>query len=277
MSAVGEPMKITTSMNDSFVGLEDIRKALPPGLLDVRVAGPPGLAEFFECAPPGVLSREHLLAVQNERLLMQNALLSQQAQVAMQSLAYQHALSPYPSVYPHCGVYPHHGSVSSSASTASGDVVSDAGASEETSYTTLIIKKVPKAFTRDMLLNLLERNGFRAKYDFVYIPIDFEKCLGTGCAFINFVDTESAERFQDQFQGFRSWGVRCSGTKVAEVGWSQACQGKPAHIERYRDSPVMHPSVPDEYKPVVLKDGVRMLFPPPTRMPKAPRLQGSIC
>ena len=30
-----------------------------------------------------------------------------------------------------------------------------------------------------------------------------------------------------------------------------------AHVERYKNSPVMHKSVPDEYKPVIFADGVR--------------------
>ena len=30
-----------------------------------------------------------------------------------------------------------------------------------------------------------------------------------------------------------------------------------AHVERYKNSPVMHKSVPDEYKPAIFKDGVR--------------------
>eukprot|EP00439_Symbiodinium_sp_Y106_P038344 s1688_g4.t1 len=38
-----------------------------------------------------------------------------------------------------------------------------------------------------------------------------------------------------------------------------------AHVERYRNSPVMHRSVPDEYKPVIFKNGVRKKFPRPTK------------
>ena len=43
-----------------------------------------------------------------------------------------------------------------------------------------------------------------------------------------------------------------------------------AHVERYRNSPVMHRSVPDEYKPVIFKNGVRKNFPRPTKKVKAP-------
>ena len=34
------------------------------------------------------------------------------------------------------------------------------------------------------------------------------------------------------------------------MNWSHPYQGLDAHIERYRNSPVMHEDVPDEYKPM---------------------------
>lgn len=139
--------------------------------------------------------------------------------------------------------------------------------------TTLIIKKVPKTFTRAMLLELLERGGLQGTYDFVYVPIDFDKFLGTGCAFVNFLETEHAERFMETYQGYTNWGVKSGNSKAAEIAWSQACQGKLAHVERYRDSPVMHPSVPDEFKPAVFENGQRGVFPDPVKVPKAPRLR----
>ena len=47
-------------------------------------------------------------------------------------------------------------------------------------------------------------------------------------------------------------------------------RGLEAHVERYRNSPVMHRSVPDQYKPVIFKDGVRKPFPRATKKVKAP-------
>lgn len=58
-------------------------------------------------------------------------------------------------------------------------------------------------------------------------------------------------------------GVRCH--------LSGPHQGREAHVERYRNSPVMHPSVPEPYKPIILQGGERIPFPAPTKMPKAPR------
>lgn len=42
---------------------------------------------------------------------------------------------------------------------------------------------------------------------------------------------------------------------------------------RYRDSPIMHGSVPDEFKPVIFEAGTgrRVDFPEPTKKLRAPR------
>ena len=42
-------------------------------------------------------------------------------------------------------------------------------------------------------------------------------------------------------------------------------------MERFRNSPMMHPSMPDSMKPIVLLDGVRTEFPAPTKKLRAPR------
>ena len=58
--------------------------------------------------------------------------------------------------------------------------------------------------------------------------------------------------------------------QVCVVGWS-GDQGYEAHVERYRNSAVMHKSVPDEFRPVVFQAGRRQRFPPPTRFLKPPK------
>jgi len=100
--------------------------------------------------------------------------------------------------------------------------------------------------------------------------------VGTGCAFINFVDTTCAESFKRRFHGFRKWGVQCGHKKQAEITWSETCQGREAHIERYRNSSVMHESVPDHFKPVLFVDGERVSFPAPTRLLRAPEPRAEI-
>jgi len=135
--------------------------------------------------------------------------------------------------------------------------------------TTVVMQNIPNNMKRDMLLDLINAEGFKGSYDFVYLPLDFKGMVGLGYSFINFIDFEEAVRFQEHFSGFCSWSVKSN--KVCEVTWSKSLQGKDAHIERYRNSPLMHESMADGCKPVVYKDGERIAFPEPTKRIRAPR------
>lgn len=117
-------------------------------------------------------------------------------------------------------------------------------------------------------MELLEAEGFAGKYDFVYLPVDFRSCSGLGYAFINFLSEEMAQQFRDHFAGFDRWSV--ANEKVCEVTWS-TLQGRDVHIERFRNSPVMHESVPDEQKPALFQGTERIAFPEPTKKIRIPR------
>lgn len=135
--------------------------------------------------------------------------------------------------------------------------------------TTMMIRNIPNSYTRDMLVALLDGQGFRSCFNFVYLPVDFKHETGLGYAFVNFVTSERAERFREHFQGFKGWSV--ASDKVCDVSWSDALQGYEAHVERYRNSPVMHESVADCFRPVIFANGERVPFPAPTRRVRAPR------
>jgi hypothetical protein len=152
----------------------------------------------------------------------------------------------------------------------------DSGSNEENSQkdlTTVMMRNLPVELTRDMLLQLLNDQGFAGEYNFIYMPVDFVKKVGLGYAFLNLKSNAVAPRFWRAFDGFRSWPV-CS-TKVCRLGWSTPHQGLQLHIERYRNSPLMHKDVPDEIRPALFENGVRIDFPPPTKAVKAPRLRAS--
>lgn len=136
------------------------------------------------------------------------------------------------------------------------------------SRTTLMLRNLPNDYDRPMLLQLLDDQGFSGRYDFVYLPMDFKTSCGLGYAFVNMVSNEDAEQFKQQFSGFTNWEM--PSRKVAEVAWSNPNQGLAVHIERYRNSNVMHEMVPDKFKPVLFQEGHRVLFPPPTRSIKEP-------
>eukprot|EP00928_Gymnodinium_smaydae_P055716 TRINITY_DN39203_c0_g1_i1.p1 TRINITY_DN39203_c0_g1~~TRINITY_DN39203_c0_g1_i1.p1 ORF type:complete len:340 (-),score=42.49 TRINITY_DN39203_c0_g1_i1:215-1234(-) len=137
--------------------------------------------------------------------------------------------------------------------------------------TTVMLRNLPTAYTRAHLLELLEDEGFAGSFDFVYCPMDFTSKCCLGYAFVNFVSASDAARCWEIFDGYHEWGT--SSEKVCEVTWGDPLQGLEAHVERYRNSPVMHASVPQDWQPVIFKDGTQIEFPPPTKAIKAPKLR----
>ncbi|OLQ08502.1 Protein MEI2-like 3 [Symbiodinium microadriaticum] len=149
--------------------------------------------------------------------------------------------------------------------------------------TTVMLRNVPNNYSRDMFLAMLDEHGFAGRYDFVYLPCDFYRQANLGYAFVNLVDDAAVDALWQTFHGFSGWSLPTA--KVCQVSWSGPHQGfkawvlgpgesvegreteraERAHVERYRNSPVMHRSVPDEYKPVIFKNGVRKNFPRPTK------------
>lgn len=138
--------------------------------------------------------------------------------------------------------------------------------------TTVMLRNLPRNLTRDMLLQLLEEKGFSWQYDLVYLPVDFSTGVGLGYAFVNSSAPECVKRLWEVFDGLSEWPVESD--KVCTVSWSDPHQGLYSHIERYRNSPVMHPSVPDEWKPALFMHGMRVEFPHPTTKVKAPKVRG---
>lgn len=135
--------------------------------------------------------------------------------------------------------------------------------------TTVMMRNIPNNYTRSMLLEMIDAEGFVGLYDFVYLPMDFGRRANLGYAFVNLVDAAAAAAFWSAFDGFSHWALPSA--KVCQLGWSGPHQGLAAHIDRYRNSPVMHNLVPDEYKPMLFQGGVRIKFPAPTRYVKAPQ------
>lgn len=137
--------------------------------------------------------------------------------------------------------------------------------------TTVMLRNMPNNYSRAMLLELLDSEGFSGQYDFLYLPIDFQTKACLGYAFINLVSPAAAMRFWRTFDGYTRWAI--PSRKQSGVSWSGHQQGLDAHVDRYRNSPVMSDAIPDEYKPVLFTDGIRVPFPPPTKKLKALRLK----
>jgi len=131
--------------------------------------------------------------------------------------------------------------------------------------TTVVLRNLPDSCTRAIVLALLQNRGFAVSCDFLYLPMQFKLRKHLGYAFLNFVSHAEAVRFRDSFDGFAASSVT--------VDWSEPSQGLQEHVERFRNSPVMHETVPDDWKPILLKNGQIVDFPAPTKKIKAPRLR----
>jgi RNA recognition motif-containing protein len=136
---------------------------------------------------------------------------------------------------------------------------------------TVMLRNLPNNYSRRMLLELMDQLGFVGNYDFVYLPIDFKTQASLGYAFVNLTSSDDAKRFWKCFSGYSEWALPSQ--KVCKVNWSLPYQGLAAHIERYRNSPVMHEAVPDDFKPAIFSNGERTSFPPPTKKIRAPRMR----
>jgi len=137
--------------------------------------------------------------------------------------------------------------------------------------TTVMLRNLPVGYTRAALLELLQDEGFKGSFDFVYLPMDFASKVCLGYAFVNFISASDAERCWQVFDGFTGWGM--GSEKTCTVTWGDPYQGLDAHVERYQNSPVMHHSVPDEWKPIILQAGQRIPFPAPTKNIGAPKMR----
>merc|ERR1712187_338654 len=134
--------------------------------------------------------------------------------------------------------------------------------------TTIVMKNLPLNYKRSMFLKMLDLEGFAGEYNFVYLPVDYETGAGLGYAFVNLTTPDIVPRFWKTFNGYTRWLFRSA--KVCNLSWSNPHQGVAAHVKRYRNSPLMHEAVPDEYRPIVFENGVRMPFPAPTKRLWAP-------
>jgi len=136
-------------------------------------------------------------------------------------------------------------------------------------WTTLMIRNLPSQYTREDFVSLLTDRGFAERFDFVYFPIDFETHAAMGYAFVNMVTLGDAKRLWESLDGFSAWCRPCK--KICRISWSQPLQGLGVHVERYRNSPLMHELVPESYRPLLFSAGERVAFPPPTKKIKVPR------
>ncbi|KAK4802498.1 hypothetical protein SAY86_000701 [Trapa natans] len=83
--------------------------------------------------------------------------------------------------------------------------------------TTIMIRNIPNILKRQELIEFLDehcrkanknRSKLRSEYDFVYLPIDYERKANKGYAFVNFTTAEAALRLWKELNGFVWQGFR---------------------------------------------------------------------
>lgn len=136
-------------------------------------------------------------------------------------------------------------------------------------FTTLLVEGLPETLTRADLLNFLACEGLLAACDFVYLPLDLARQNAAGYALVNVSDTKDISALWAAFGNDGSFRSK-TGT-ACQVKWNGSGQGLPALIEKFRNSQLMHRSVDDSSRPILLHHGVRVPFPPPTKAIRAPR------
>jgi hypothetical protein len=127
----------------------------------------------------------------------------------------------------------------------------------EENRTTVVITDIASSCTRDGLLAQLDEAGLAGQYDFVYLPVSFETLATHGYGIVNFVTSQAAQMLMQ--------------SSPQSVSFSDQRQGLEGHVTNFQDSSLMHEGVPDQFKPVLFKDGRRVPFPAPTRPTRMPR------
>jgi len=237
------------------------------------------------------LARENLRLQQEHALLMQTSLeAAQRAQVAVQyAMAAQYGMPPQAMTFhptglqtvPICAAAPpgleqplpscsevYQRKPQTAAKVQAKAVVSQHHIPE----TTVCLRHIPKQFSRVEVVEFLNQQGFGSKFDFVYAPFDFKFNSSVGFAFINFLSHEIALEAFDVLNGYCREETTKPG-KECKVNWASPHQGLQAHIEHFRNSPVMHGDVQELYKPALFEDGQQVEFPKPTKELRAPRMR----
>jgi len=122
-------------------------------------------------------------------------------------------------------------------------------------YTTVMLRHIPNRYTRDMLVQRLNKT-FTGQFDFVYLPIDFNSKRNVGYAFINFRTPAACQRFVQEFNGVKT--RLClpgfSSQKVCEVSYARV-QGRDANVENLRDEKFIEKLLErPEWQPLFLDD-----------------------
>lgn len=136
--------------------------------------------------------------------------------------------------------------------------------------TTLMVRNLPAELTQPAFVKQFSDAGYGGLFDFVYMPMNLRANGNFGYAFINFASNSVAAHVMMHMQRDEHDGSDSSDKWTCQ--WSN-CQGWDANVERYRNSPLMHETVPQDCKPAVFDGyGKQTVFPEPTKRIPKPRI-----
>lgn len=134
--------------------------------------------------------------------------------------------------------------------------------------TTVVVHNFPKTWLREDVQKAVHA-AVGARYDFIYVPTEFQSGTSLGYAFLNFCESKDARHFMESTHG-REWGTASQRSATLTVSWGLN-QGLEANIDLYRNSSVMSPSVDLRFKPAIYADGQMQPFPAPTKRIRKPK------
>ncbi|KAI0127893.1 RNA recognition motif 2-domain-containing protein [Xylariales sp. AK1849] len=129
--------------------------------------------------------------------------------------------------------------------------------------TTIMLRNIPNKVDQAMLKRIVDESSW-AKYDFMYLRIDFANDCNVGYAFINFVDPLDIIDFVNK-RGNQRWNCFKS-DKVAEISYA-TIQGKDCLVQKFRNSSLYYTS----NGPVPEHSGHEEPFPEPDNQSKMKR------
>lgn len=147
------------------------------------------------------------------------------------------------------------------------DYVTDDEA-EAKQFTSVTLRHLLSILTRAELLALLDKCGLRGALRFLYLPMDFAKKTNLTYAHVVFDTYEAAVLCQQKLPQVMHTEVVWASRKFQGT----AFEATDENVERYRNSPVMHETVDDCFRPMIFGEGgERLPFPPPTKKIRKPR------
>lgn len=81
-----------------------------------------------------------------------------------------------------------------------------------------MIKNIPNKYSKKMMMDEFDKK-FKKKYDYFYLPIDFENKCNVGYAFINFIQVNSLKEFFLEFNN-KKWR-KFNSNKVCALNYAR--------------------------------------------------------